>query len=99
MNAKKLLVAAVLGTIVTVGVTTQTATAAVWRRPVYRGPVYGAHWHRPYYYGGVTVPAPVVYETAVPVPEIVAPPVVVTAPAPVCTTGVYVAPRFGFRIR
>jgi len=91
MNAKKMLVAAMLGTIVTVTATTQVATAAVWHRPVvYHAPVYGGYWHRPYYYGGysVTVPAPVVYNYAT-----------VPAPAPYYTTGVYVAPRVGFRIR
>ena len=67
MNAKKFIVAAVLGTIVTVAASTQTATAAPWRRPIYHAPVYGAYWHRPYYYGGYTVAvpaAPVVYDYA-----------------------------------
>jgi hypothetical protein len=91
MNAKKLMVAAVLGTIVTVTATAQVATAAPWGRPVYHGPVYATRWHRPYYYGGysVAVPAPVVYDYAT-----------VPAPAPYCTTGVYVGvPRVNFRIR
>jgi hypothetical protein len=92
MNAKKLMVAAVLGTIVTVTATTQVASAAPWHRPVYRGPVYGAYWHRPYYDGGytVTVPTPVVYDYAA-VPAL--------APAPYYTAGVYVNPRVNFRIR
>jgi hypothetical protein len=91
MNAKKLIAAAVLGTLVTVTATTQVATAAVCRRPVvYHHPVYGAYWNAPYYYPGytVTVPAPTVYNYAT-----------VPAPAPYYTGGVYVAPRFGFRIR
>lgn len=91
MNAKRFIVAAVLGTIVTVAASTQTATAAPWRRPIYHGPVYGAYWHRPYYYGGyaVTVPAPVVYDYAA-----------VPAPAPYYANGVYVgAPRLNVRIR
>ena len=67
MNAKKLIAAAVLGTLVTVTATTQVATAAVYRRPVvYHHPVYGAYWNAPYYYPGytVTVPAPTVYNYA-----------------------------------
>jgi hypothetical protein len=67
------------------------ASAAVYRRPVYNHPYYGAYWNRPYYYGGysVAVPAPVVYDYAA-----------VPAPVPYCTTGVYVgAPRLNFRIR
>jgi hypothetical protein len=91
MNAKKLIVAAILGTLVTVTATTQVATAAVYRRPVvYHHPVYGPYWNGPYNYPGypVTVPAPVVYNYAT-----------VPAPAPYYTSGVYVAPRFSFRIR
>jgi hypothetical protein len=91
MNAKKLLVAGILGTILTVTATTQVATAAVYRRPVYHRPVYGAYWNRPYYYGGysVTVPAPVVYDYAA-----------VPAPAPYYSPGVYVgAPSLNFRVR
>jgi hypothetical protein len=94
MNAKKLLVAGILGTIVTVTATTQVASAAVYRRPVYHRPYYGAYWNRPYYYGGysVAVPAPVVYDYAA-VPA-------VPAPAPYCGTGVYVgAPSLNFRVR
>ena len=93
MNAKKFIVAAVLGTIVTVAASTQTASAAPWRRPIYHGPAYG-YWHRPYVYGTVAVPAPVVYDyttygyASVP------------APAPYCSTGVYVGvPRVNVRVR
>jgi hypothetical protein len=92
MNAKKLMVAAVLSTVVTVTATTQVASAAPWHRPIYRAPVYGAYWHRPYYYGGysVAVQAPVVYDYAsIPAP----------ATASYCTTGVYVNPRVNFRVR
>lgn len=91
MNAKKWAVAAVLGAVMTLTATTQTATAAPWRRPVYHGPVYGAYVHRPYYYGGysVTVPAPVVYDYAV-----------APVPAPYYTPGVYVGlPRVNVRLR
>jgi hypothetical protein len=93
MNAKKLLVAAIFGTVVTMTAGTTVATAAEWHRPIYHGPVYGAYWHRPYYYGGytVTVPAPVVYNYNY---------ATVPAPAPYYTTGVYVgAPGVGIRIR
>ena len=94
MYAKKLAVAAILGTVLTVGASTQVASAAVYRRPVvYHHPAYGAYWNRPYYYGGysVTVPAPVVYDYAtVPAP--------VPAPVPY-TAGVYVAPSLRFHIR
>jgi len=93
MNAKKLLVAGILGTIVTVTATAQSATAAVWHRPIYRHAYYGAYYHRPYYYGGYTVevPAPVVYDyTTVAAP----------APAPYYTTGVYVGvPNVNLRVR
>jgi hypothetical protein len=92
MNAKKFIVAAVLGTVVTVAASTQTATAAPWRRPIYHGPVYGSYWHRPYYYGGYNVvvpPAPVVYDYAA-----------VPTPAPCYTNGVYVGlPRVNVRVR
>jgi hypothetical protein len=91
MNAKKLIVAAILGTIVTVAASTQTASAAPWRRPIYHGPAYG-YGYRPYVYGTVAVPGPVVYDY----------PTYgyATAPAPYYTSGVYVGvPRVNVRVR
>jgi hypothetical protein len=92
MNAKKFIVAAVIGTVLTVAASTQTASAAPWRRPIYHGPVYGGYWHRPYVYGTVGVPGPVVYDYSTYG--------YATVPGPYYANGVYVGvPRVNVRVR
>jgi len=77
MNAKKLVVAGVLGLVVTLAAGTEMASAApYYRRPVVYRPYYGGVWRPPVYpyaYTYPTYPAPAVYGYA-----------------PYCTPGVYV---------
>jgi hypothetical protein len=93
MIAKKLLVAAVVGTAMLFTVNSKTATAAPPHVRVVARPYYGGYWNRPYYR---TYPS--VYVSSAPV----VPSVYECSPywsAPYWNTGVYVgAPRVGVRI-
>jgi hypothetical protein len=91
MIAKKLLVAAIVGTAMIFTANTQTAKAdgphvRVVARPVVRG-YWGGSYYYPYTY-------PTVYAPPAPVVETPA----VYGYSPYWTGGVYVAPRVGFRI-
>ncbi len=88
MNAKKLLVAGIVGTVMMFTANSKTATAAPPHVHVVGRPVVGAYWGTPYYYN--TYPSVYVASTPV-VPT-------VYDYSPYWNTGVYVGgPRVGFR--
>jgi hypothetical protein len=91
MNAKKLVIAGILGTIVMLCAGTQKASADGYRRPVAYRPYYRTYWNRPYVYG-YTYPAYTYPYAYTPAPA-------VYGYAPYCNTGVSVAvPGVGIRI-
>jgi len=97
MTAKKLLVAGIVGTLMLFTANTKAATAGGPHVHVVARPYVGGYWGGSYYYTYPTVyvpPAPVVTT-----PVVTTPVVTTYNYGPYWGTGVYVAPRFGFRIR
>jgi hypothetical protein len=94
MTAKKLLVAAIVGTVMMFTANAKTATAGGPHVRVVARPVVGAYWGRPYYYSYYGYPS---YSTVYVPPAPVVP--TVYDYSPYWNSGVYVgAPRVGIRI-
>ncbi len=96
MNATKLVLAGILGTILVVTSGIGTASAAPPHAPARRGYYHGGYWHRPYYYSyGYGYPA---YSYAY-APPCAGYPVAYSYPPGYWNSGVFVGvPGVGIRI-